>query len=305
MILEKGFSLLFVPHKNGKVLEVKISYRILVLLLVGLFLLLSSSLFLLWNASERAYDKLRLSRLEKENRYLTAKQEELNSVIFDLKGQMAELIDKEKQVRMVFGLPEVDDQIRKLGVGGPVANDPVKIGPGAQRANLAEIELDKLLRQARFEKDNFEQIYASLVDRKEVLDHTPSIRPSAGYLSCGFGMRIDPFTGKKQFHRGVDLAADIGTPVHATADGVVRSVRRDVGLGKLIQIDHLHGYSTVYAHLSRISVKRGQHVERGDVIGGVGNTGYSTGPHLHYEVRYQGRAQNPYKYFLSNEYVLD
>jgi murein DD-endopeptidase MepM/ murein hydrolase activator NlpD len=305
MILEKGFSLLFVPHKNGKVLEVKISYRILVLLFVGLLLLLSSSLFLLWNASERAYDKLRLSRLEKENRYLTAKQDELNSVISDLKGQMAELIDKEKQVRMVFGLPEVDDQIRRLGVGGPVTDDPVKIGPGAQQANLAEIELDKLLRQARFEKDNFEQIYSSLVDRKEILDHTPSIRPSAGYLSCGFGMRIDPFTGKKQFHRGVDLAADIGTPVHATADGVVRSVRRDVGLGKLIQIDHLHGYSTVYAHLSRISVKRGQHVQRGDVIGAVGNTGYSTGPHLHYEVRYQGRAKNPYKYFLGNEYVVD
>jgi murein DD-endopeptidase MepM/ murein hydrolase activator NlpD len=305
MIFEKGFSVLFVPHKNGKVLEVKISYRVLLLLLAGLFLLLSSSLFLLLNASERAYDKLRLSRLEKENRHLTAKQGELNSVISDLKGHMAELIDKEKQVRMVFGLPEVDDQIRRLGVGGPVANNPVKIGPGAQRANMAEIELDKLLRQARFEKDNFEQIYSSLMDRKEILDHTPSIRPSAGYLSCGFGMRIDPFTGRRQFHRGVDLAVDIGTPVYATADGVVRSVRRDVGLGKLIQIDHLHGYSTVYAHLSRISVKRGQHVKRGDVIGAVGNTGYSTGPHLHYEIHYQGRAQNPYKHFLGNEYVVD
>jgi murein DD-endopeptidase MepM/ murein hydrolase activator NlpD len=305
MILKKRFSILFVPERNGKVFETKISPHAVILLFLGFALLLSCSLFLFLDASGRAYEKLKLSRLEKENRYLTAKQEELNSAISDLRAQMAELIEKEKQVRMVFGLPEVDEQIRRLGVGGPMPSEPVKVGLEVERVNMTEFELEKLLRQARFEKESFEQIYSSLVDKKRILDHTPSVRPSVGYLSCGFGMRVDPFTGRRQLHRGVDLAADIGTPVYAAADGVVSSVRRDVGLGKLIQIDHLYGYTTVYAHMSRIAVKRGQHVKRGQIVGELGNTGYSTGPHLHYEVHYQGSAKNPLRFFLGSEYAVD
>jgi murein DD-endopeptidase MepM/ murein hydrolase activator NlpD len=218
---------------------------------------------------------------------------------------MAELIEKEEQVRMVFGLPEVDPQIRELGVGGPMPEKSADADADLEQLYLAETQLDKLLRQARFEKDNFEEIYSSLSDRKKTLDHTPSIRPSTGYLSCGFGMRVDPFTGRRVLHRGVDLAADIGTPVHVTADGVVSKVKRDVGLGKLIEVNHGYGYKTVYAHLSRISVKRGQHLSRGELIGAVGNTGYSTGPHLHYEVHFQGRARNPLRYFLVSEYLVD
>jgi len=216
----------------------------------------------------------------------------------EIQLQMADLIEKEKKVRMVFGLPQVDEQIRKLGIGGPAPSGPDDPGLNLVQVRASEMEVEGLLRQARFEKENFDQIYLALSEKKQVLNHTPSIRPSQGYLSCGFGMRKDPFTGRRQLHRGVDLAADIGTPVYVTADGVVSEVSRDVGLGKLIKVDHQYGYSTVYAHLSRISVKRGQHVNRGEMIGAVGNTGYSTGPHLHYEVHLEGRPQNPLRYFL-------
>ena len=296
---------MLIPHHKGRIREINISPQVLVLVLVGAALVLSSSLFFFFSGAGRVVDRLKLSRLEKKNELLQAKLDEMNSTISSLRGQMAELIEKEEQVRMVFGLPEVDPQIRELGVGGPMPDNPAYAGPDFEQLYLAETRLDKLLRQARFEKDNFEEIYTSLSDRKKTLDHTPSIRPSAGYLSCGFGMRVDPFTGRRQLHRGVDLAADIGTPVHVTADGVVSKVKRDVGLGKLIEINHGYGYRTVYAHLSRISVKRGQHLQRGQVIGAVGNTGYSTGPHLHYEVHYQGRARNPFKYFLGGEYMAD
>ena len=305
MIFKKKFSILFIPHQKGKVLETKVSLHVLIFLVIGFVLLLSSSLFFSLDASSRAFVKLKLSRLEKENSYLETKLDELNSAISNLKGQMAELIEKEKKVRMVFGLPEVDTQIRGLGVGGPMPSKLVDVGPAVEQMYMIESELDKLLRQAKFEKENFEKIYSSLSERKKVLDHTPSIKPTSGYLSCGFGIRIDPFTGRKQPHRGVDLAADIGTPVYAPADGIVSYVGRDVGLGKLVRINHLYNYITVYAHLSRIAVKRGQHVERGQIIGTVGNTGYSTGPHLHYEVHYQGRAQNPLRYFLGTEYLMD
>ncbi|MCK4427176.1 MAG: M23 family metallopeptidase, partial [candidate division Zixibacteria bacterium] len=135
--------------------------------------------------------------------------------------------------------------------------------------------------------------------------HTPSIRPSAGYLSRGFGIKIDPFTGRKQPHLGIDLATDIGTPVYATAEGRVSFVGRDRGLGRMIRINHLFGYTTVYAHLSQVKVKRGEHVKRGEVIGAVGNTGYSTGPHLHYEVRFRGQPKNPLNYILSSQYLPD
>lgn len=296
---------MLVPHQTGRTREINVSPHVLVLALIGVALLLGSGLFFSLSAASRVSEKLKLGRLEKQNTVLQAKLDEMNSTIFGLQGQMAELIEKEEQVRMVFGLPQVDAQIRELGVGGPMPDELADEGADLEQLYVAETQLDKLLRQARFEKDNFEQIYSSLSERKRTLDRTPSVRPSAGYLSCGFGMRVDPFTGRKTFHRAVDLAADIGTPVYVTADGVVSKVRRDVGLGRLVEINHLSGYKTVYAHLSRISVKRGQHLTRGQIIGAVGNTGYSTGPHLHYEVHYQGRAKNPLNYFLGSEYLVD
>jgi murein DD-endopeptidase MepM/ murein hydrolase activator NlpD len=298
MNFKKRFSVLLVPHNKGEVVEKKVSAGFLVLLLAGFVLVFGCGAAFSLGGVSRAYDKLRLHRLEKENRLLQSKLGELRATTDNLKTQMADLIEKEKKVRMVFGLPQVDEQIRRLGVGGPPSERPTEFGADLDQLRAAEIEVNGLLRQARFEKDNFDQIYAALSEKKEVLNHSPSIRPTEGYLSCGFGMRIDPFTGRRQLHRGVDLAADIGTPVHVTADGVVREVSRDVGLGKLIKVDHQYGYTTIYAHLSRISVKPGQHVKRGEVIGAVGNTGYSTGPHLHYEVHLEGRPQNPMRYFL-------
>jgi murein DD-endopeptidase MepM/ murein hydrolase activator NlpD len=298
MDFKKRFSILFIPHHKGKIVEKKISAGFLALVLAASVLFVSSGVFFSLGGAGRAYDKLRLHQLEKENRYLQTKLNQLNADTKEIQIQMTDLIEKEKKVRMVFGLPQVDEQIRQLGIGGPAPSGLDDLGPNMAQARASEMEVEGLLRQAKFEKENFDQIYLSLSEKKQILNHTPSIRPSQGYLSCGFGMRKDPFTGRRQMHKGVDLAADIGTPVYVTADGVVSEVSRDVGLGKLIKVNHQYGYSTVYAHLSRISVKRGQHVKRGEMIGEVGNTGYSTGPHLHYEVHLEGRPQNPMRYFL-------
>ncbi len=302
MAFKKKFTILFIPHQRGKIKETKVSIPFIASLLIGLVILFGFNLFLSWDVASHALEKLKLSRLEKENNYLEAKLGDLNSAISGLKEQMVDLIQKEKNVRMVFGLPEIDAQIRELGIGGPTSRQSVDASPEANRMDLAEFDLEKLLRQARFEKDNFEGIYSSLTQRKEFLDHTPSIMPTNGCLSCNFGYRVDPFTGIRQLHSGVDLAADIGTPVYATAEGVVCSVERDVGLGRVIKIDHRYGYVTVYGHLSQIGVTLGQKIKRGDLIGTVGNTGLTTGPHLHYEVYFQGQAQNPLLYILNSEF---
>jgi len=137
--------------------------------------------------------------------------------------------------------------------------------------------------------------------RSEVLASLPSRPPAKGWLSSGFGLRVSPFHGNVVTrHNGVDIAADVGTPVHATADGVVAYAGRFGTFGNYVRIDHGFGISTRYAHNSKVLVKKGQHVHRGDVISVVGSTGRSTGPHVHYEVLVHGQPVNPQNFFLEH-----
>lgn len=124
----------------------------------------------------------------------------------------------------------------------------------------------------------------------------PSVWPVNGRLTSGFGARMDPFSGEGAYHMGVDLAVPRGTPVHVTANGVVATAGWVTGYGKLIMVDHGGGLQTYYAHLSRVEVVPGQRVSCGEIIGTAGDTGHSTGPHLHYEVRRGGHAVNPFRY---------
>lgn len=132
------------------------------------------------------------------------------------------------------------------------------------------------------------------VERRQALAAaTPSIWPVPGWLSSGYGTRRDPFTGGQDFHPGLDISADYGQPVHATADGTVASAAANGSYGNLVVIDHGYGLSTRYGHLSRFAVTPGQQIHRGDVIGYVGSTGRSTSPHLHYEILVNDRLTNP------------
>jgi murein DD-endopeptidase MepM/ murein hydrolase activator NlpD len=135
------------------------------------------------------------------------------------------------------------------------------------------------------------------------LDHTPTINPVTGgcYVSSGYGQRTDPFTGQNSFHEGLDISAASGTPFCATADGCVTFAGWDGSLGNTVKVDHENGYITVYAHARSSRVRRGQRVRRGEVLGEVGNSGRTTGIHLHYEVREKGRPLNPRRFILEME----
>jgi murein DD-endopeptidase MepM/ murein hydrolase activator NlpD len=135
-------------------------------------------------------------------------------------------------------------------------------------------------------------------DQSVLLASTPSVWPVRGYLSAGFGNRLDPFTGQRDFHAGLDISAPVGTRVQSPADGVIVSAGQKGAYGNSIIIDHGYGVVTRYGHLSGFNVKPGQRVKRGDVIGFVGDTGRSTAPHLHYEVWVRNQAQNPIHYIL-------
>jgi murein DD-endopeptidase MepM/ murein hydrolase activator NlpD len=137
-----------------------------------------------------------------------------------------------------------------------------------------------------------------LKKQKSLLTCTPSIRPTKGWLSSPFGYRISPFTNQREFHKGVDIATRIGTPVVATADGLVVSAGREGHYGNMVTINHGYSLKTRYGHLHKFRVKKGAQVKRGQIIGEVGRSGRCTGPHLHYEVHLDGVPVNPLRYVL-------
>lgn len=163
-------------------------------------------------------------------------------------------------------------------------------------------KLDRLDNMMYRQSKSFDFLRTQLTESKDRLSHIPSIQPvSDRYLrqmASGYGYRQDPIYGTSRFHEGMDFSAPIGTPVYATGNGRVVSAGWESGYGNMIEIDHGYNYRTRYAHLSAINVKAGQTVSRGDLIGKVGNTGKSTGAHLHYEVRLKGQPQNPVNYYF-------
>lgn len=159
--------------------------------------------------------------------------------------------------------------------------------------------MDLLERQLFAQVQSFDQLRDTLGQQTEKLARIPSVLPikmGAFTVSSGFGFRRDPINGSTIFHEGLDLAAPVGTPVFATANGVVAIANRQAGFGNCIELDHGFNYLSRYAHLSEILVEEGDRIERGQLIGRVGSTGKSSGPHLHYEVRFRGEPQNPVNY---------
>jgi murein DD-endopeptidase MepM/ murein hydrolase activator NlpD len=232
----------------------------------------------------------------KENAELRAALTGITADVKVLREQLARLEAAEHKVRTVFGFPEVDADQRALGIGGTVPQPNIYLSESTQLTNAVESEIDHLLHRAAFERENFESVFSALLDQKQRLDHTPSTYPVNGLLMRGFGLKSDPFTGKMRPHQGLDLAAPIGTPVYAPAAGKVILREHQTQYGNTVVIDHGYGVETVYGHMSKFAAKLGQTLRRGDVIGYVGTSGYSTGPHLHYEVHANGRPQNPMNY---------
>jgi murein DD-endopeptidase MepM/ murein hydrolase activator NlpD len=194
-----------------------------------------------------------------------------------------------------------EEPVNGLGGANPIL---------ASSGNSAITEHKQLVRKMHRALDNLEdesalseldksELHKLLEQQKTLLASTPSIWPTKGWLSSSFGMRKSPFTGRKEFHKGIDISTRIKSPIYAPANGVVSYVGRDRGYGKMVWIKHGNGILTKYAHLNTFLVKKGQHVKRGETIALVGSTGRSTGPHLHYEVHLNGVAVNPKRYILN------
>lgn len=182
---------------------------------------------------------------------------------------------------------------------------PVNVARGevAQEASSKDyatlvVRIDKAVRETQLREQSVIELWESLSERQSLLNSTPNIKPAKGWLTSRFGYRMNPFTGKPAMHAGVDIAAAPGSPVYAPAEGIVIFAGYDDSYGKLVSIDHGYGVTTRYGHNSQIYVHVGQRVSKWDVIAAVGNTGRSTGPHLHYEVRVNGTPVDPMNYIL-------
>ncbi len=291
---------MLIPGSREKLRHFSISYAFIISCAVIIVFLFVANIYLTNSFMKSRASADELTRLTVENELLWDKYADLKDEVVEIAVIYDDLVEKEIVIRNIFGLPEISNDERKLGIGGPETKVYKSLSMAVQLARSTEMEIDALLRLANFEKEKYNEVYDILVEKKSILDHTPSILPARGYRTRGYGMQSDPFTGYKRFHGGVDIGNKTGTPIYATADGVVKSVSRGSDLGKLITINHGYGYKTRYGHLSKIEVKRGQKVRRGDLVGLMGSTGYSTGPHLHYEVIKNGKQANPLEYILNN-----
>lgn len=224
---------------------------------------------------------------------------EINS----LKSKLVDLNSFEKRLRIVANIEKPADQDNLFGIGGSIPDDLDTQIPLTDKHNSLVREMHEQTRQLDFasinQKQGFESLLKYLEDQRNLLASTPAVRPVSGWTSSRFGYRVSPFTGLREFHKGLDIATRIGTTIIATADGVVTFVGRKGLLGKMIIIDHGHGMVTRYAHLQKTLKKRGESVKREDTIALVGNSGRTTGSHLHYEVQLNGIPVNPEKYILN------
>ena len=248
--------------------------------------------------------KSQLAGVHREYIDLTNTIQDMESQVDELTNQIGKIEEKDKAVRSYADLPQIDKDIRQLGIGGLYMSPNTKLDylvPNIEvKVSALGTDIDALARKVKLELNSYTDIYNSIKNDSKKVRHIPTIRPvKGGYLNTGFRYRIDPLDNRRRFHNGQDIAVNYGTPVFAPADGVIRYAKYNGGYGKTIKIDHGYGYSTFFAHLQRYTIKSRQNVKRGDLIAYSGNSGRSTGPHLHYEVHYYGKPQNPLDYFFS------
>jgi len=299
----RKITIFVVPDGTKKVKQFKIP-KLFLSLFVLLSIVCSAFLFSIVQDYYIIKSSLpRLSELKRENVQQKRQCIYLAQRINQITKRMVDLNEFDRKLKTMVNLKTGEDDSQFKGVGG---SDPILLDPkhaidkthGALVRSMHRA-LDNLDHEIAFGKEDKEGLFKFLENQKMLLASTPSIRPAKGWMSSGFGYRVSPFTGQKEFHRGIDLATRMGAPIVAPADGMISSITSDHGYGRIFTINHGYGVVTKYAHLKKALVKKGQYVKRGETIALVGNTGRSTGPHLHYEVHLNKVTVDPLRYILN------
>ncbi len=241
--------------------------------------------------------------LREENTYLLHKERELEA----LRQTMERIRKDENTIRSFLGVEKSGEETSGLGQGGEPSPDLSTIAPNDAMASgsvpfPAKPREVSILQRAKNLELDLQELVETMRNQRETWDSTPSIMPvnvTDYWFSSGFGWRRSPFTGLKEFHNGLDISSAKGTPIVAPADGTVIKRGYDKYLGKFLKVDHGQKIITTYGHLSAYNVSPGQKVKRGDIIASMGNSGLSTGHHLHYMIKVKDRCVNPLHYILN------
>lgn len=301
---------LLIPHDREKVGEFHLSRPVLAVMGAALLCYVAALGYFGFGYYKKAYQSALTERYRVENddlrRQLAGIRSELELARLDLER----LAETDDMMRAWTNTPDLEEDIKQLGVGGGEdveAEWNRTVSPTTARLlTETNLSLDLLQRKAEFLDNSFDFFSDELSKNERVRRHTPSIMPvqpgAKVWRSSNYGYRTDPFTGRREFHNGIDFAGRVGEEVIVTADGVVVATGKDRNLGWFVTISHGGTFRTVYGHLKgKPPVTRGQEVERGDVVGYMGSTGRSTGPHVHYSVFQDRKSENPLNYIFKHE----
>lgn len=299
----KKLTIIVLPGITNKVRKIEISKRLLSLSILFLLFIIASLGYTIKDYIKIKDQASELLALREENRFQ--------------KNQLFALTNKINAVtQKIAGIQEFDRKLKSLTNINPSKEEDqfLAVGGSTNSALKSDYKIDEvhegLIREMHSALENIEKeivttsisqskLSSFFEEQKSILACTPSIKPLDGWLTSGFGYRVSPFTKQREFHKGIDIANKVGTPVIAPADGLVVSVGKESNYGKVIIINHGYNMKTRYAHLHKFRVKKGDRVKRGDIIGEVGASGRCTGPHLHYEVLLSSVPVNPLRYILN------
>lgn len=299
----KSFTLIVVPDRHAEVKRFRLEKRWVIQGLAGLAVLLLIGLGMTVHYVTVVSAAQENPALREENLKLKTELAVIREQLEHIGGTLDRVERFDQKLRAITLL---SDPQRNLAMG-PTEAQPLAPGADANqfvRAKASESpqaltqKLDKLSAEATRQEQSLQELQAYFQDQKSLLASVPSVWPVRGWVTSDFGSRLDPYTSDRVMHAGLDIAGPHGKEIVAPSDGTVVFAGLEGGYGNVLVIDHGYGIKTRYGHLSSIGVKPGEKVKRGDIIAMLGNTGRSTGPHLHYEVRVNGVAQNPRKFIL-------
>lgn len=303
MIRDKILTFLYLPDGSHEPRAFQVRRNAVWALAATVLVSLGASGWAVLGHSSRMKDAYLVETLANQNHELRSEIDLLTGELETLKRQVAQNFDFQNKARIIANLEDLDRDVAEVGVGGPQMGFAQSLSSidakTRDRLFTARGDIEKLLRQARLQSRDYEEILSHLESANDQIRTTPSLRPvTVGFVSSRFGWRMDPISGRRAMHRGVDFSARMGTPVYATADGVVTYSGVERTYGNVVEISHGSGFVTRFAHLQRRLVQKGQKVTRGDVVGRVGSTGRSTFSHLHYEIERNGERVDPLRFVL-------
>lgn len=276
------------------------------LLQIGAFIgTLSSVIFLMaFLIFTYYFDTADYQSMQREKKNLELQLESFTAKMAAIDKQLVNIQQKDDHIyRVMFEQEPIPASVREAGFGGSDTYEKLRGFDNSELIIETAKRLDQLSSKLNIQQGSFNEIYSLAINKSEELECIPALSPISKkehYISSFFGFRYHPILKRRKFHEGLDFAGPVGTKIYAPGNGVVKSITYSGGYGKVLKIDHGFGYVTVYAHLYKTKVKVGQKVKRGDEIASIGNSGLSTGPHLHYEVLKNGKNVDPLNFYFTD-----